>query len=359
MNVFVTGVNFRTVNIDILERLFVKETELGDLLEHLMATGDLREAVLLSTCNRVELYAVPGNRPRSSDPMDHPFSTIGDFPCSRISGLAYTFHGSRAVSHLFRVASGIDSMVVGEPQITGQVKKAFEIARMSNSTGKVLNYLFQKAFSVAKTVRTETELSRGSVSIASVCVKRAKEIFPDFSRKSALLIGAGEMAERSAFHLRNNQLGTLYVYNRNRDRAHFLADKYGGTAVSGILEHLASPDIIIVSTSSPDVLLTSGQILEAMEKRKDRPLLILDIRIPRNVDPQAGGIDNVNLINIDDLRQTADDNKIRREQELRKAERIIQEKVDSVISRFHRSIQAVDHRFARSPIRESAVKEEL
>ena len=336
MHVFVTGVNFRTASIDVLEKLFVKENELGISFEKLRTEKELDEAVLLSTCNRVELYGVLNTRKELSVSAETYFHHIpGIFP-PELKDLIYTLQGRRAVYHLFKVTSSIDSMVVGEPQITGQVKRAFEIARSYNGTGKVFNYLFPKAFSVGKKVRTKTDLSRGSVSIASMGIKRAKEFFPDFSDKSALLVGAGAMAEAVAFHLKNNQPENFYIYNRTKDRASFLAQKYGGTAVPEIHEVITRADIIITSISSNEYLLTRAKVLHVMELRRNRPLVIVDIGVPRNVDPEVGTIENVHLIDMDDLDKVVTDHKARRESEIQQAENIIQKEVDSVISWFNR-----------------------
>jgi glutamyl-tRNA reductase len=336
MHVFVTGVNFRTASIDVLEKIFVKENELGISFEKLRTEKELDEAVLLSTCNRVELYGVLNTRKEPSLSADTYFHHIPEIFPPELKDLIYFLQGRSAVYHLFKVTSSIDSMVVGEPQITGQVKKAFEIARSYNGTGKVFNYLFPKAFSVGKKVRTQTDLSKGSVSVASMGIRRAKEFFPDFSDKSALLIGAGEMAESVAFHLQNNHPEKLYIFNRTQDRASLLAQKYGGTAVSEIHEVITRADIIITSISSNKYLLTRAKVLHIMELRKNRPLVIVDIGIPRNVDPEVGTIENVHVINMDDLDKVVTDHKARRESEILQAENIIQKEVDSFIYWFNR-----------------------
>jgi glutamyl-tRNA reductase len=340
MNFFVTGVNFRTASVDVLENVSVKEEDLGASLGKIMASMDLTEAVLLSTCNRVELYWVPeASRGHVISPNSC-FHQFGKTPCHQLEDHIYTLDGRSAVTHLFRVTSSIDSMVVGEPQITGQVKKAYEIAKAYDRTGKVSHRLFPAAFSVAKKVRTRTGISKGAVSVASVSVKRAKDFFPDFSDKSALLIGAGEMAERAAFHLKNNNLGTLFLFNRSSSHAVTLAEKYGGITVSGIQEALAEVDIVITSTSSPEYLIVRNDMVGILRNRRQRPLLIIDIGIPRNVDPEVGRMGNVRLMNIDDLGKIVDDQKARREREIKMAEKIIQAGVDSVIRGFHRSALA-------------------
>ena len=336
MHVFVTGVNFRTASINVLEKLFVKENELESSFEKLRTEKELDEAVLLSTCNRVELYGVLNTRKESLISVDTYIHHIPEIFPPEFKDLIYTLQGRSAVYHLFKVTSSIDSMVVGEPQITGQVKKAFEIAQSYNGTGKVSNYLFSKAFTVAKKVRTQTDLSKGSVSVASMGIKRAKEFFPDLSDKSALLIGAGEMAEAVSFHLKNNQPENFYIYNRTKDRASSLARKYGGTAVPEIHDVITKADIIIISISSSEYFLTKAKILRVMELRRNRPLVIVDIGIPRNVDPEVETIENVNLIDMDDLDKVVTDHKSRRESEIQEAEHIIQKEVDSVISWFNR-----------------------
>lgn len=340
MNFFVTGVNFRTASVDVLGNLSVKEERLGASLENIMASMDLTEAVLLSTCNRVELYWVPGPGRGTAISPGSCFKQFGKTSCHQLEDHIYTLAGRTAVSHLFRVTAGIDSMVVGETQITGQVKKAYEIAKACNRTGNLFHRLFPAAFSVSKKVRSRTGISKGAVSVASVSVKRAKDFFPDFSDKSALLIGAGEMAEKAAFHLKNNNLGTLFLFNRSRNRAVTLAEKHGGITVSDIWEVLAEVDIVITSTSSPEYLLVGKDMVGIMENRRQRPLLIIDIGIPRNVDPEVGRMGNVHLMNIDDLGKIVDDQKARREREIRMAEKIIQVGVDSVIHGFHRSVLA-------------------
>jgi glutamyl-tRNA reductase len=329
MHVFVTGINFRTASIDILEKVFVHEDELSNTATKLIDSMNLREVVVLSTCNRVEIYGVSDNSSESIPSVVNYFHQNSGFPVKFLDGLTYTLQEGSAVEHLFKVTSSVDSMIVGEPQITGQVKRAYEMAKSSNTTGKIFNFLFPKAFSVAKKVRTNTELSKGPVSIASVSVRLAKKIFSDVSDRSALLIGAGEMGERAAFHFKKYHFSTLYIYNRSRNRAASLAKKYGGIVVSNITQALAQADIIIASTSSSEFILTRDQILQVMKIRRNHPLFIIDIAIPRNVDPEVGMIENVYLFNIDDLGKIVVGQKMRRENQVKDAEVIIREEVET------------------------------
>ena len=336
-DVFVIGISHHTAPLELRERLAVAPAALPQELKRLARSASLDEAVLISTCNRVELYAA------SEDPVAAA-NASSDLLASKLSrdappDVLYNHHGQNAVRHAFRVASSLDSLVVGEPQILGQVKEAYEAAHSSGLVGALLNRCFTRAFSVAKRVRTETTIGQGTVSVSSIACELAKKIFGELAGRRVLLIGAGEMGEASARFLK--QTGAqLHVINRSEPKAAALAQSCGGRAVpyERLITELSDADVVIASTSSPHFLLTPDNMQQVVRLRRRRPLFIIDIAVPRDVDPRVSGLDNVFVYDIDDLQQVAEQNLATRSREAQQAERIIQQEVVAY-EQWRRSLQ--------------------
>ena len=333
----VVGLSHRTAPVEVRERLAVAPGELERELRDLAAETGLEEALLISTCNRVELYAT------SRNPVDAAHEAK-ETMAKRLVGIAdhdvlYQERGIDVVRHIFRVASSLDSLVVGEPQILGQVKEAFDAANEAGTVGTLLNRCFSQAFSTAKRVRNETGIAEGTVSVSSIACELAKKIFGNLQGRRTLLLGAGEMGEAAARSLR--QTGTkLHVINRSDERAEALARACDGRAVpyEQLTTELAEADVVIASTASPQFILTPKLMKSVVRTRRHRPLFIIDIAVPRDVDPRIGNMDNVFVYDVDDLQQVAEENLAVRAREAAQAERIIEEEVESFIS-WRRSLE--------------------
>ena len=329
MEICLIGVSHQTTPIEIRERLAFSAKELPNLLKGIQALPSVRECVIISTCNRTEIVSFAkkggsGNR------------DIGEFVLN-FHGLAkkdlpqgfYEYCHTDAVRHLFRVSSSLESMVIGEPQILGQVKEALQIAQEAGTVGPVLSNIFNQAIRVAKKVRTDTGIARNAVSISFAAVELAKKIFGDISDKVVLLIGAGEMSELAARHLINNGVKRIMVANRTQKRAEELAKLFEGEAVpfDQIQTIMHKADIIITSTGAPHLILHKSDIMTALKIRKNRPVFLIDIAVPRDIDPEANKCDNVYLYDIDDLQMVVDTNIKEREKEAKKASEIIEHEV--------------------------------
>ncbi len=328
MDILVVGLNHRTSPVELREKLAFSAVEAQKLYEKLLDYKRVREAVLLSTCNRVEVYSWA-----NEEGEDHVLSLLEEskgVPSQAVLPSLYIYRGKEAVRHIFRVASSLDSMVLGEPQIVGQVKDAFEEALTCDATGVILNQLMKKALSVSKRVRTETAIGESAVSVSYAAVELSKKIFGDLANRKAMLVGAGEMAELAARHLVHQGVSRLTVVNRTLTRAQELAQELQGQAVpmEHLEEKLVEADIVITSTGAPHTLITSEAVQRAMKERKRRPIFFIDIAVPRDVDPEVERLENVYLYDIDDLGQVVEENRRRREKESVKAEAIVIEEVD-------------------------------
>lgn len=328
MPVVVLGLNHRTSPVTVRERFAFAEGEIPDVLGRLRNTGFLEEAVILSTCNRVELYAAG---PLAADEL---LRRLRDFLLHdrRIEGdpgdAFYSYGDTACLEHLFGVASGLDSMLLGETEILGQLKQAYELALQHHYTGKFLNKAFQRAFNVAKQIRTETNIQRGSVSVAAAAVELAEKIFEALSDKKVLVIGAGDTSEKTARALLSRGAHSVLVSNRSHDRAVALAEVLGGRAIrfddwSG---EFANVDILISSTAAPHYVIDRKRLEPLMPARGGRPLLLIDIAVPRDIEPEVNFMENVFLYNIDDLQAIADDYMKQRRVEVARCEAIIREK---------------------------------
>ena len=351
MNLFCVGLSHHTANVETRER-FGGHAETDCVLRNAGCT----EALLLATCNRVEVYGASEKRV-STDEITRRLmresentSAVGDLRYSEVPPF-YRYEGAKCVQHLFRVASGVDSMVVGETEVLGQTKKAYEKARASGAAGPYLHRMFQRAFRVAKQVRTHTEITRGSVSVGSVAVDLAQRIFGHLSNCKVLVLGAGETSERTARALVSRGVSDLRVSNRSIDRAHDLARLVGGDAIpfDEWPEQCREIDILITSTSSETPLLTPENLAPMLRDRIDRPLFIIDIAVPRDVAPAVNELDGVYLYDIDSLQSVAEQSLALRRQQIAAAEAIIAEHVadfvDSISRGLNRASQPSEHPF--------------
>ncbi|NIA08821.1 MAG: glutamyl-tRNA reductase [Nitrospiraceae bacterium] len=322
------GVNHKTAPVEVREHLALRESNPPAL--RLFADLPLcKEVVFLSTCNRVEVLVSSNHLNEVEKSIKELWIKKGGLDPDTLKKSLYEYEGIEAIKHIFRVASSLDSMVVGEPQILGQLKNAYNMALEEKTTGLVLNRLLCKAFSVAKRVRTETRIASQAVSISYAAVELAKKIFGDLKDKSAMLIGAGEMAELAAQHLITNGANKLVVANRTLSRAVELARSLGGTAISleEIEDALVDADIVISSTGAPGIILKKDQVRHIMRPRHHRLLFFIDIAVPRDIDPGVHELDNVYLYDIDDLKGVIEFNKAERKKEAIKAERMVEAEV--------------------------------
>lgn len=339
MKLLVIGLNHKTANVDVRERLAFNGEKLEAGLLKIMDLPYINGAIILSTCNRVEIYSDVKNE-SASDSIKTLLSEFHGLEMSVIEQSLYTYEGEDAVKHIFRVASSLDSMVVGEPQILGQIKDAFEFALEKKATGILLNRLMKKAVSVAKRVRTETKISENAVSISFAAVELARKIFTNLSDMSFMLLGAGEMAELAAKHMISFGIREVVVVNRTYDRGCELAREFNGRAVryEDLLKEIVHTDIVICSTGAPSYILKRDEMQRVMKERRQRPVFIIDISVPRNIDPEINGIDNVYLYDVDDLQGVVDSNIMERKKEAEKAEKIIEEEIEA----FQKWISSLD-----------------
>ncbi len=342
MRVLVAGLNHKSADVEVREKLAFGGEKLGAGLHGLKAVDGLREAVIISTCNRVELYTSVDEPDSASKNI---MAFLGSFHGIQAGPLekALYFHKDRdAVRHIFRVASSLDSMVLGEPQILGQLKAAFDFSLKNKATGVLMNKLLKKAISVAKRVRTETRIAESAVSISFAAVELAKKIFSDLSDKSVLLLGAGEMAELAAMHLKSSGVREIVVANRTYERGCELARNFTGRAVrfEEFPHEMLSSDIIVCSTGASDYVIKKSHMHHIMKGRKQRPIFMIDISVPRNIDPGIDGLDNIYLYDVDDLQGVVDANMGGRKKEAQKAEAIVAEEVE-VFERWLASLQSV------------------
>jgi len=322
---FVLGLNHRSAPIELRERLAIASHELAGLLQRLREDSKSDELVCLSTCNRTEIYVEARNRVGSKDAITRALQHQAG--AAALSEHLYYHESEEAVRHLFSVASGLDSMVQGEHEILAQVKQAYQAAQQGGFTGKLLNVLFQRSLYVGKRVRTETGLGEGASSVGSIAVGMAERIFGSLADRSVMILGAGEMAEVTARHLMAQKAKSLLVANRTFERACRLAEAFGGTAMhfEEGLRQMAEVDIVICSTAAPHTVITPAHVRGIMAERKGRSLFLIDIAMPRDVDPAVNNIENVYLYNIDDLQQIVNENQAKRAREAALAQKIVQD----------------------------------
>jgi glutamyl-tRNA reductase len=317
------------------ERFAFEEARLPAALQLLRDSKVAEEAVILSTCNRVEIYAVTSSEFRHAcDALKEYLVTCHDYR-DPLTDEIYAFNEPQSIQHLFKVASGLDSMVLGETEVLGQLKKAYDIALKLGHTGGRMNKAFQKAFNVAKQIRTETNIQRGSVSVGSVAVELAEKIFTTLSERDVLVIGAGDTSEKTARALISRGARSIIVSNRSYDRALALAADLGGRAVlfEDWAKEVSKIDIVISSTAAPHHILDRAKLEPMMKLRRNRPLLVIDLAVPRDVDPAVNFMENVFLYNVDDLQTIADDYLKQRKEEIARCEEIIREKAEGLFGR--------------------------
>ncbi|MEA1867234.1 MAG: glutamyl-tRNA reductase [Thermodesulfobacteriota bacterium] len=322
------GVNHNTAPVEVRERLSLGGSDIPAL--RLFAKLPFcEEVVFLSTCNRVEILISTNRLDKVKEAIKGLWLDRGKVDSSTLQGALYEYQGMSAIRHLFRVASSLDSMVVGEPQILGQLKDAYRMASEAKTAGMVLNRLLHKAFSVAKRIRTETRIASHAVSISYAAVELAKKIFGNLAGKNGMLIGAGEMAELAAQHLIAGGADRLVVANRTLSRAVELSRSLGGSSISleEVGDALVDADIVISSTGAPGIILSKDQVKRIMRPRRHRLLFFIDIAVPRDIDPKVNDIDNVYLYDIDDLKGVIEFNKAEREKEASKADRMVEAEV--------------------------------
>ena len=328
MRLFAVGLSHRTAPVELRESVDFSRKGLDAALAELASRGIGRELVVLSTCNRAEIYAV-GDSDDTADHIGRFFSEYHDIAHAEVSHHLYVHRGPDVARHLFRVAAGLDSLVVGEPQILGQVKAAYAAASDGQFTAALTNRLFHSAFSVGKRVRSETGLGEGAVSVSYAAIALAKKIFGDLKDLAVLILGAGEMAKLTGIHLQSQHVRQITIASRTLQTAQNLAERLDGVAVAWdrVDAALATADIIVTATGASEPVLTRARVDEAMRSRRHRPLFIIDIAVPRDVDPEVGSLDQVFLYNIDDLRTIVQENLARRGGELARAEAIVDEEV--------------------------------
>jgi glutamyl-tRNA reductase len=323
------GMNHETAPVDMRECLAKDPAHADRALAMMRELSCIREGLFLSTCNRVEALFTTEQTEEAKSSVVSLLSKLGGMPSQSLSSWLFTYEDQDAVRHIFRVASSLDSMVIGEPQVLGQIKEAYSNAAKQKTTGVILNRLLHRAFHTAKRVRTETGISDAAVSVSYAAVELAKKIFYDFKGKAVLLIGAGEMAELAARHLLAQGVSALAVANRTFSKAVEVAQGFKGVPVSfeEIGAQLLEADIVISSTAAPGYVITHDQVKGSMRKRRNRPLFFIDIAVPRDVEPEVNDLENVYVYDIDDLKGVIQLNISQRQEEAVKAERIVEEEV--------------------------------
>jgi glutamyl-tRNA reductase len=332
--IVIVGLNHRSAPIEVRESVAFENTALGDALEKLNRYPSVHEGVILSTCNRVEVVASASDRRLASDEISEFLAAQkGQRNPASIEDHVYSYFGADAVRHLFRVAASLDSMVVGEPQILGQLKAYYDAAQKAGTVGTILHRLFHRSFSVAKRVRTETGIGSGAISVTSVALDLAKRIFDRFDDKTVMLIGAGKMGSLMARQLQNQGARSLMVTNRTFERAMELAERIHGNPIrfEEFPQYLKMADLVIGCTGAPEALVDAGQVDRVLRERKQKAMLFIDIGDRRNFDAKINDLDNVYLYNIDDLKSVADENLQERSNEATKAEGIVHEEVQSFV----------------------------
>ena len=312
MSIYTFGLNHTTAPLDVRERVTFAPDALADALRELTGARKVKEVAILSTCNRTEVYFHGG----APEPVARWLEGVHRLPDGALAPYTYTLARDKSVAHAFRVASGLDSMVLGEPQILGQMKQAVRTAESAGSLGLVLNRLFQRTFAVAKDVRTRTDIGAASISMAAAAVKLAERIFPSISQQRLLLIGAGEMIELAATHFAAKKPRTITVSNRTMERGQKLADRFGAEAITlnEIPDRLHQFDIVVTCTASSLPIIGKGLLERVIKQRRHRPIFIVDLAVPRDVEAEAGKLDDVFLYSVDDLAEIVKGNlQVRRE----------------------------------------------
>lgn len=339
-DIVLLGINHETASVELRECLAFSEDETADALVLLHKNQFIKEALIFSTCNRVEVLIVTEDMSKAADAAKAFLEEYKKVPAAQFEDALYFYKGDEAVRHIFRVASSLDSMVVGEPQILGQIKEAYRSATLKKTSGVILNRLLHRTFFVAKKVRSETGIGDHAVSISYAAIELGRKIFDTLESKKVLLIGAGEMAELAVEHLIRNRTGEIFVANRTFERGVELSKKFKGQAIrfEELTNFLKEVDIIISSTGSSDFILRPEQVKKIMPNRRNRPLFFIDIAVPRDIDPKINRLNNSYVYDIDDLKGVVDENIGDRKAEAIKGERI----VDEAVIRFREWYDSLD-----------------
>ena len=342
MSIVLVGVNHKTAPVEVRELLAFSEEACAAGLRTLVDGEVVREGMIVSTCNRVEVLTATTSEQtqENQERITHFLSQYRHLPPDLFRDHSYSHFDDQAVRHVFRVASSLDSMVVGEPQVLGQVRKAYSVALEAGTAGRVLNRLIHQAFHVAKRVRSETGIAANAVSISYMAVELGKKIFGSLKGQSVLLVGAGEMAELSARHLINAGVSRVLIANRTAEASDRLAKEFGGAAVNfdNLTDHLPDADIVICSTGAGEYVITAAMAREALSRRRNRPAFFIDISVPRNLDPAIGNLANAFVFDIDDLESVVSSNIREREREAERAELI----VDSEVMQFQQTLRVME-----------------
>jgi glutamyl-tRNA reductase len=349
MNLLVVGLNHRTAPVEIRERLAFAAGKLGEATCNLLGAAPLSEAAILSTCNRVEVYGLAG---------EPSVATAGIRQFLQAEVPLYEYHDRDCVQHLWEVVCGLDSMVLGETEILGQVKSAYQAAQQAGATGIALNRLFQKAFAGAKHVRTNTAIARGSTSIGNVAVDLAQRIFRNLAPCTVMVVGTGEISEATARALSSRGAGTILVCSRSHERAEVLAGQLAAQAISydDWPTRFPSVDIVISATAAPHPIITREKLVPLMKARRQRPLFLIDIAVPRDVERVCGELENVFLYDIDDLGQIAKENIAAREREVAAARAMIADHMAHFLTWFEQNRSSLEERYrARPGVRHAAI----
>lgn len=330
MEIVIFGLSHKTAPIEIREKVSFNREQAGILHRELVQKKPIKELMVLSTCNRMELVAVVESVREGISTMKDFLTQFHNLSAQVLENVIYCHTHKEAVRHLFRVAASLDSMMVGEPQILGQLKEAYAWANEDGAIGHVLPHLIERSFHVAKKIRTETGISKNPVSVSFAAIELAKKIFGTLEDKTVLLVGAGEMSELAARHLMSNGVKSIYVANRTYQKAEELANLFGGQAVSfsTLKDNLELMDIIITSTAAPHYIFHKEEIQKTLHQRKNRPLFFIDIAVPRNVDPSVNNCNDVYVYDIDDLEMLVNANILERQKEARYAEELIEKYVE-------------------------------
>ena len=329
MHIVIVGLSHKTAPVEIREKLAFAPTAMERPLRQMLELPTIAEGLIVSTCNRVELCAATKEPEAAIAALRRFLAEYHEVPPEEINGKLYNYQGEEAIRHLFRVSSSLDSMVLGEPQILGQIKTAYGYAAEFRTCGLILNRFLHKAFSVAKRVRTETAIASNAVSVSFAAVELARKIFDRLDNKGVMIIGAGEMCELAALHFVANGVSKVLVTNRTFERAEKLAAEFQGKAIpfEDFVDHLAEVDIVMTSTGAPNFILGQRQMEEVLKRRKNRPMFLIDIAVPRDIDPKVNKLDNAYLYDVDDLQGVVQANLKERQKEASKAEAIVEQEI--------------------------------
>lgn len=369
MHLSVVGVNFRNTPVELREKLSFRPADIGGVVAAMHERSASTELLLLSTCNRTELYAAGGDGGTAPERLAELLLGSLDGACRRLEKHLYVHRQRDALAHLISVASGLDSMVAGETEILGQVRHAYEAAQAAGSAGSQISQIMQRVLKVAKRVRTETEIARGRVSVGSIAVDLAEKVFSDLAGRTVMIVGAGKVNEQTLRNLMEKGVGEALVLNRSLARSRALAERHGGTAVpfARLEECLARADIVVSSTAAPHYVIRPEAARRAMASRCRRPLFLIDLAVPRDIDPAVGEIDNVHLHDIDDLQKLGGENLVRRQAAFAHARRIIEEEISEAAGLFRaeelgsvmRRIDAKAERIAEGEMKRAFAKQSV